>query len=63
MITKTYILSTNFEVLMTLKFIENSIPCFTHSDFFDNTVDFITFTITCRIEDIVFVENTLAPLV
>ena len=61
MIIKCYILENSAECAVAVKNLENSIPCFTSIDLLDD--DNIEFTISCREEDAIFVENSLAKFV
>lgn len=60
--TKTYSLPwENVDCLMAIRRIEMNIPCFTLIR--DTDDDWYEVTITCREEDVVYVERELAPYV
>ena len=61
MIIKCYIIDNTPECAIATQTIEHSIPCFTSYDLLDD--GYIELTISCRAEDIVFVEWKLAPFV
>ena len=61
MTTKCYNLIACNDCWLAIENINNFIPCFTeHRHLGDNIIEF---TITCRDEDIAFVEKNLAPFV
>lgn len=65
MTTLEYTIINNVMAGLTLRAIEERIPCFCHlSDAdFENLEDTITVTIQCREEDVNFVKDHLAPFV
>ena len=65
MITLEYTIINNVIAGLTLRVIEERIPCFCNlSDAdFENLEDTITVTIQCREEDVNFVKEQLAPFV
>ena len=56
-----YIIENSAECAVAVRKLENTIPCFTSIDLLDD--DNIEFTISCRAEDAIFVENSLAKFV
>lgn len=61
MIIKCYIIENSAECATAIKAMEAKIPCFSTLDLLDE--DSIEYTISCREEDVVFVEKTLAEFV
>lgn len=60
--TKSYLLPwENVDCLMAVRRIEMTIPCFTV--ILDKDEDWYEVTITCREEDVAYVERELAPYV
>lgn len=58
---KCYIVENSAECAEAVNSIEAAIPCFTHYDLRDDNS--IEFTISCRVEDLPFVENKIAEFV
>lgn len=65
MTTMEFIITNNIMAGLTLRTIEEKIPCFCHlsNADFENLEDTITVTIQCREEDVNFVKDHLAPFV
>lgn len=65
MTTMEFIITNNLMAGLTLRAIEEKIPCFCHlsNADFENLEDTITVTIQCREEDVNFVKDHLAPFV
>ena len=65
MTTLEYTITNNLMAGLTLRAIEERIPCFCHlsNADFENLEDTITVTIQCREEDVNFVKEHLAPFV
>lgn len=65
MTTMEFIITNNIMAGLTLRAIEEKIPCFCHlsNADFENLEDTITVTIQCREEDVNFVKDHLAPFV
>lgn len=65
MTTMEYTITNNLMAGLTLRAIEEKIPCFTNlsNADFENMDETITVTISCRVEDAPYVKECLAPFV
>ena len=61
MIIKCYIIENSAECAVVVRKLEDTIPCFSTVELLDD--DSIEYTISCRVEDAIFVENSLAKFV
>lgn len=61
MINKTYYIKNSKKLDTALKTIEQKVPCFVNRELIE--MDYSQVSISARQEDMIFVENTLAPLV
>ena len=65
MTTTEYTIINNLMAGLTLRAIEEKFPCFTNlsNADFENRNETITVTISCRKEDLPYIEENLAPFV
>ena len=61
MVEKIYFIENSYDLGMALTKIQDTIPCTLNRECIE--MDFSKITINARVEDLAFVENTLAPFI